>query len=558
MKKGQININYAPRNIAILNKEALVGQADRYSTIEYKAIVAYAAKAAAVPESSIEMAMEAIFDAMNYFVLNGHSVQIPNLGTFSIGVRAKSATSEQSFQSDFAENLRIVKINFLPDPELKQMLASTSSKTTSEVPDGYSSAGVISVSGAMFKRGDLAVPINEGLCYALDQVTGLEFKGSRLVEKFIGENPVFITFINADGEEVEYQVTATRAIQQSYDAISIDMRWIKNSNSSFKYIKKVELRNLKAESAVLYTKTLGTPVAGVPAIGALVVDDVPAVPGATLDYVAGKAVKVQIFGANLAAVENFYAGATQMEVSTASIGYAECEFTPANSGNYPIFGKYDGEAESTNVYNISFGQAGGTSITSVTANNDPLVNGGNTNITAGSSYSINIIGSGLGELTAANFTLPQGSTLSITSQSDTMIAATISNAQAGAFKVTVDEVDIFTATLVAVTPSTSVTGYKLTESGATQSLSTSVQAEDGGAFSIYLVGTGLDDLTDDNFSGNNIDISEYDAETHNLVGTLNGSSSSSLIITASSTTIGTITIVPYSSGNNHNPIDTGN
>jgi hypothetical protein len=42
------------------------------------------------------------------------------------------------------------------------------------------------------------------------------------------------------------------------------------------------------------------------------------------------------------------------------------------------------------------------------------------------------------------------------------------------------------------------------------------------------------------------------------VGTLNGSSSSSLIITASSTTIGTITIVPYSSGNNHNPIDTGN
>ena len=117
MKKGQININYAPRNIAILNKEALVGQADRYSTSEYKAIVAYAAKAAAVPESSIEMAMEAIFDAMSYFVLNGHSVQIPNLGTFSIGVRAKSAASEQSFQSDFAENLRIVKINFLPDPE---------------------------------------------------------------------------------------------------------------------------------------------------------------------------------------------------------------------------------------------------------------------------------------------------------------------------------------------------------------------------------------------------------------------------------------------------------
>ena len=556
MKKGQININYKPRNIAILNKEALVGQADRYSTIEYKAIVAYAAKAAAVPESSVEMAMEAIFDAMNYFVLNGHSVQIPNLGTFSIGVRAKSAASEQSFQSDFAENLRVVKINFLPDPELKQMLASTSIKTTSEVPDGYSSAGVISVSGAMFKRGDLAVPINEGLCYALDQVTGLEFRGSRLVEKFIGENPVYITFINADGDEVEYHVTSARAIIQSYDSISIDMRWIKNNNSAFKYIKKIELKNLKAADAVLYAKTLGTPVSGVPAIGALVVDEVPAVPGATLDYVAGKAVKVQIFGANLAAVENFYAGATQMEVSTASIGYAECEFTPANSGNYPIFGKYNEEQDSTNVYNISFGQAGGTSITSVTANNDPLVNGGSTNITAGNSYNLSIVGSGLGELTAANFTLPQGSTLSITSQSDTMIAATIANAQAGAFKVTVDEVDIFTATLVAVQPSASVTGYKLTENGATQSLSTSVQADDGGAFSIYLVGTGLDGLTDDNFSGTNLTISEYDSETHNVVGTLNGAASTTLIVTVDETTIATIGISPYQDDNGH-PIDTG-
>lgn len=139
MKKGQININYKPRNIAILNKEALVGQADRYSTIGYEAIVAYAAKAAAVPESSIDMAMEAIFDALNYFVLNGHSVQIPNLGTFSVGVRAKGALTEQAFQSDFAQNLRNVKINFLPDPELKQMLSSTAINTKWEVPEGYTS-----------------------------------------------------------------------------------------------------------------------------------------------------------------------------------------------------------------------------------------------------------------------------------------------------------------------------------------------------------------------------------------------------------------------------------
>ena len=86
MKKGQVNIDYKGRRIAFSNSEKLVGQAVRYTTIPYAAIIAYAAKAAGVPESSIALAMEALYDAMNYFVLNGHSVQIPNLGTFSICV----------------------------------------------------------------------------------------------------------------------------------------------------------------------------------------------------------------------------------------------------------------------------------------------------------------------------------------------------------------------------------------------------------------------------------------------------------------------------------------
>lgn len=548
MKKGQININYAPRNIAILNKEALVGQADRYSTIEYKSIIAYAAKAAAVPESSIEMAMEAIFDAVNYFVLNGHSVQIPNLGTFSIGVRAKGAMTTQDFTANFNQNLRNVHINFLPDPELKQMLASTAINTSATVPEGYSSAGVISVSGAMFKRGNLALPINEGLCYGIEEITGLVISGSRLVSSWIGDHPLFITFIDSAGEEVVYNPSSSREIIMSYNSISVDMRYIRNSHAAFKYIKKIELKNLKADSAVLYTKTLGTPVAGVPAIGALVVDDVPAAPGATLEYTAGKQVEIRVFGANLAMVEQLFAGATELDTSSASNGMIVATFTPANSGNYAITGKYNEGADTTNAYNISFGQAGGTSITSVTANNDPLVNGGSTNITAGNSYNLSIIGTGLGELTADNFTLPQGSTLNITSQSDTMIAATISNAQAGTFKVTVDEVDIFTATLAVVVPTTSVTGYKLTQNGATQALTTAVNAEDGGAFTIFLVGQNLGDLSDDNFSGTGLEISEYDNETYCLVGSISAASQTNLIITANNTTIATIPVRPYTSG----------
>ena len=83
-----------------------------------------------------------------------------------------------------------------------------------------------------------------------------------------------------------------------------------------------------------------------------------------------------------------------------------------------------------------------------------------------------------------------------------------------------------------------------------------MHADDGGAFSIYLVGTGLDGLTDDNFSGTNLTISEYDSETHNVVGTLNGAASTTLIVTVDETTIATIGISPYQDDNGH-PIDTG-
>ena len=115
MKKGQVNIDYSGRVIGLSNDEKLVGQPVRYSTIDYPEVIAYAAKAAGVPESTIAMANEALFDAMDYFVLNGHSVQIPNLGTFFISVRVKSTATEAEFTANFAKNLRGVHIRFRPN-----------------------------------------------------------------------------------------------------------------------------------------------------------------------------------------------------------------------------------------------------------------------------------------------------------------------------------------------------------------------------------------------------------------------------------------------------------
>ena len=132
MVKGQVNIGYKKRRIAYNDTEMLVGQAMRYSTIPYESVVSYASQAAGVPESRIKISMEALYDAMDYFVLNGHSVKIPNLGTFYPSVRVKSAATKEEFVANFKDNLRNITIRFLSDPELKDKIAKTAINTLVE------------------------------------------------------------------------------------------------------------------------------------------------------------------------------------------------------------------------------------------------------------------------------------------------------------------------------------------------------------------------------------------------------------------------------------------
>ena len=132
MVKGQVNIGYKRRRIAYNDTEMLVGQAKRYSTIPYESVVSYASQAAGVPESRIKISMEALYDAMDYFVLNGHSVKIPNLGTFYPSVRVKSTATKEEFVANFKDNLRNITICFLPDPELKDKIAKTAINTLVE------------------------------------------------------------------------------------------------------------------------------------------------------------------------------------------------------------------------------------------------------------------------------------------------------------------------------------------------------------------------------------------------------------------------------------------
>ena len=535
MKKGQIRIQYNAQKVGFMDGKRLVGKAQRYTTIGYNEIVAYAAKAAAVPESSIEMSMDALFDAMNYFVLNGHSVQIPNLGTFSLGIRSKSTASEAEFTANFSQNLKNINIRFLPDSELKAMIATTSLLTDVEEVASYEGEGVLAVKSMFFAQGSQLLPVNAGLPVAIAPLSRIIFNGSRLTKDYLQANPLRLVVIKNDG--TLETILPTKQISFAYTSLTC------NLTDLLKYYPEGEIVAIKsfqlkdAEGNIVVEREF----ADVPAsagISAVSVNNTPVPVNATVNIPIGEEARVKVLGFGLGSAV-IKMGGQAITPDSVSENMVNFKFTPQASGNYPITLEVSDTVVAT--YNLSLGQAGSASVSSVTANGDAMQNGASTNITAGSNYNIQIAGQGLGELTEDNFVLPENATLTIQSQSDTLITAVLGNAQAGDFKVVVDENIIFSAALVVVTPTVSVTGFKLSADGQTQSLTTHVTAEQNGSFSLILVGSNIDELSNSSFSGSGLSAFNYNAET----GALSGSGHGTLVITASDTTIASITIDAY-------------
>ncbi len=90
----------------------------RCPVIDRKGIIAYAAKAAHVPESTVALAQEALFDAVNYFCMNGHSVQVAGLGSFGIKLNSKVAKTVDEANAD---TITRKYIRFFPNGEIREM-----------------------------------------------------------------------------------------------------------------------------------------------------------------------------------------------------------------------------------------------------------------------------------------------------------------------------------------------------------------------------------------------------------------------------------------------------
>lgn len=92
----------------------------RYTTMSSKDILEYCTQNSMVPPAYVSASMHALTQSIRNFLLNGHSVEFPNLGTFRITCES---TATDNLEAAGIRQLVDFKIRFLPSTDLKEDLA---------------------------------------------------------------------------------------------------------------------------------------------------------------------------------------------------------------------------------------------------------------------------------------------------------------------------------------------------------------------------------------------------------------------------------------------------
>ena len=119
LSTGKIVLKANYQRVAVKDKRAYVTRAITYSRIASDALLARAAANSGIRRGVIYAAMDAVMNEFQNFVLNGHTVELPLIGAFGFGIRAKiSDTREDAGAAKVYQK----KLVYRPSVELKQMV----------------------------------------------------------------------------------------------------------------------------------------------------------------------------------------------------------------------------------------------------------------------------------------------------------------------------------------------------------------------------------------------------------------------------------------------------
>jgi len=116
-----INLKITHRFVKVLNKSLYVLRPITYSRISKETLLNRASDNSQVKKSEIHDSMDAVSREFRNFLMNGHSVEFPDLGTFRFSIQAKASETLEGINADQVYRRKII---YTPSTTLKQLLNS--------------------------------------------------------------------------------------------------------------------------------------------------------------------------------------------------------------------------------------------------------------------------------------------------------------------------------------------------------------------------------------------------------------------------------------------------
>lgn len=97
-------------------------QKRKYDTISSKELVEAMARNTGIPVAKVAMATDAIVKQLKNFLLNGHSVNIIGLGTFSPRIKSRPSNTKEEVSAD---NVKALLLKFRPQTDIREDMKNT-------------------------------------------------------------------------------------------------------------------------------------------------------------------------------------------------------------------------------------------------------------------------------------------------------------------------------------------------------------------------------------------------------------------------------------------------
>ena len=118
------------RNVAFLHQKRYILQPQTYSRLTSKKVLEEASLRSGISRGIINASSDAVGQVIMAWLTEGHSVEIPGLGTMRFSVKAKSSVTEEGATVD---KVYIRKIVYTPSTEIKQALKDAEISVDGEV-----------------------------------------------------------------------------------------------------------------------------------------------------------------------------------------------------------------------------------------------------------------------------------------------------------------------------------------------------------------------------------------------------------------------------------------